>query len=498
MKTDMQLKPGKGIARIHELISQEAPAWKQGEVFQQIKNHLEANNVSFKQWVLGSEFGKTQVYAKLNEFKHHDESETTESVVATPKSKTSESHSTVGLSQATGGFDYSNLPAEDQTFLANEDRRMLHLYRNYSLDVGEILSSARDHFTSSRNGQQSQPEKDNQTFEQWFKSWGFSKTKAYDYIAQYNFIHQSQMVDGGDSELLTTFEKLPEKAKTKVAAKSTPEDLKKALLAADISSNKQYQQVVSEYNAAKQKAQELEQEKATAIEKGQALQQQLSETSQMAAKAQSQLLTSENTRHSVEAKLRDLEENPQTVKAVPEDYDQMKIEHQQLIDKVAKLTNERDDSIEKAAGLEDQLAEKGFQQDVQREAVENELTSKKEKISELDQQIAEGEKVLTQQGRLVEAQRNFRAFGEDIRQALTHGYQMLVPEDLGLFQDGSDQIQAIRDVFEVMHQFLDTGEDLVDRSVGKNIHADTPTASTPSPSGDILDMGGHVLKPKEA
>lgn len=207
-------------------------------------------------------------------------------------------------------FYYSSLPVDHQKFFKQADKKMLHIYRSYSLDVGEVLSKAQEQFKNQGTWSSSAI-----TFEKWFRSWKFSKSKVYEYISQYKYIQeQTKDLDSeGRKKLLEDFESLPAKARSKVAAQSTDEELRQELLTANITSNAQYKQVLEEYNQAKKALKEAEAQKQSVISTNQKLQSQLTDTTQKVSRHQDALLKAETDRHRLESELHDLEENPVTV-----------------------------------------------------------------------------------------------------------------------------------------------------------------------------------------
>lgn len=153
-------------------------------------------------------------------------------------------------------FDFEDkLEPEDRDFLQDLDKQMWKLYSNYSVDVGELLSKAQGRF--SNQGSRSDKH-GSATFTKWIDAWGFSKNKAYDYIRQFNFVRQAHEVGTqNEQDLISTFEKLPEKAKTKVASKSVDPAFRELVMSSNVTTNPQYLQLLKQYKAAQTENTEL-------------------------------------------------------------------------------------------------------------------------------------------------------------------------------------------------------------------------------------------------
>lgn len=374
-------------------------------------------------------------------------------------------------------LDYSSLPSSDREFLENADRQLLHIYRSYTLDIGEVLSKAQEYFSNKGNVPENAL-----TFEKWFKAWGFSKSRVYECISQYKYIQeQSKKLDSdGRRKLLDDFESLPAKARSKVAAQSTDEELRQELLTANITSNAQYKQVLEEYNQTKKALKEAEAEKQEVITNNQKLQSQLTETTQKVSRQQDALLKGETERHKLESKLHDQEENPITVEQIPDDYYQLQQEHEQLITRVQTLTAERDDNVEKRAELEDRLNELSSNQE--REELETELQLKQRELAELEKQIDQSESNLEQADNKIAANDRINDLLDRVQEALDDAARMLVPSDLRLFAPDSSQIELIENMIINVKGFAQTAENTLNN-----------LSSSEAVTGEILDPNGQAL-----
>lgn len=247
-------------------------------------------------------------------------------------------------------FDfYENLAPEDRSFLNGLDKKMWTIYRNYSYDVGELLSQAQTHF-SNQGARNDQVGHSKETLRKWFTAWGFSKSKAYDYINQYNFVRQADKVGGeNQDELIETFNQLPEKAKSKVASKSVDPEFRELVMSSNITQNAQYKRLLQEFDEAKKRLTDVSKESEQVKAQNQKLQTSLTDISMERGELQDKLLAAINAQHSAESKVNDLESDPVTVEVEPDDYQQSKRELEQA-------TQELQQRQEEVASLREQLA----------------------------------------------------------------------------------------------------------------------------------------------
>lgn len=247
-------------------------------------------------------------------------------------------------------FDfYEDLAPEDRNFLNGLDKEMWALYRKYTFDVGELLNQAQRHFLRAPGARRNQDE--SSSFEKWFTAWGFSKNKAYDYIRQYEFVHNAQDLQDGQSkeEFIETFNELPAKAKTKIASKSVDPEFRELVMSSNITQNAQYKRLLQEFDEAKKRLTDVSKESEQVKAQNQKLQTSLTDISMERGELQDKLLAAINAQHSAESKVNDLESDPVTVEVEPDDYQQSKRELEQA-------TQELQQRQEEVASLREQLA----------------------------------------------------------------------------------------------------------------------------------------------
>src|SRR5699024_2145634 len=89
-------------------------------------------------------------------------------------------------------------------------------------------------------------------FEKWYTSRGFKKRNVYNYIQIYNEV---QNLHGEDLEV---FEKLPKSLQIETSKKSADPELKQKVLDGDITTHKQYKDMLKEKEQAERRAQQAE------------------------------------------------------------------------------------------------------------------------------------------------------------------------------------------------------------------------------------------------
>lgn len=88
-----------------------------------------------------------------------------------------------------------------------------------------------------------QLEMQNNNFEKWVEDNGYSKTKAYDYIKEFNYVIENLNV-GGDR--LVKYQALPTKARLKLVANSTSDELRESLLTSGITKDSEFNEFMSQ------------------------------------------------------------------------------------------------------------------------------------------------------------------------------------------------------------------------------------------------------------
>ena len=79
---------------------------------------------------------------------------------------------------ATNDFDYSLLDAKTKEFLEERANIIYGIQSKSAYEIGKQLAKAQKGLSTRGYG----------CFEEWYRSLGFKKTKAYEYINHYNFV----------------------------------------------------------------------------------------------------------------------------------------------------------------------------------------------------------------------------------------------------------------------------------------------------------------------
>ncbi len=157
------------------------------------------------------------------------------------------------MTEALPAFDYSGLDAETATHLQNLARRALESKQRYYLDMMEIVYEAHQELVppwDKRSNQYSES-----TFRAWCASIGVSKTAAY------RLLQVQALMDNSTPEEQETLEKLPAKAIYEIARPSTPAEAVAAAKSGDITSLKEYKELMEQLKA-EQAAREAAEQKA--------------------------------------------------------------------------------------------------------------------------------------------------------------------------------------------------------------------------------------------
>lgn len=137
-------------------------------------------------------------------------------------------------------FDYSALDMETSNFLQAKELKLRNLAGNFYTELGKELKEAQDRLAKNRYG----------CFWNWLESIGIKKDTANRFIQRYNLI----IANCDDRELI---EELPLSLSYEIAKPSTLQDLKTAVLSGDITTHKQYKELLKERDEARQKAMEF-------------------------------------------------------------------------------------------------------------------------------------------------------------------------------------------------------------------------------------------------
>lgn len=158
-------------------------------------------------------------------------------------------------------FDYNGLPADTAEHLQNLARRAAQAKQRYILDMMEIVVEAHSELVApcdKHNNQHSEA-----TFRAWCASIGVGKDTAY------RLLQVQALMDGSTPEEQEVLADAPAKLLYAAAKPSAPAELVQAVKDGDITTNKQYQDLLARYNAeraAREKAEQERDEAATHIQ----------------------------------------------------------------------------------------------------------------------------------------------------------------------------------------------------------------------------------------
>lgn len=162
-------------------------------------------------------------------------------------------------------FDYSGLPADTAEHLQNLARRAAQAKQRYILDMMEIVVEAHRELCgvvapcdNSKHGNRG-----DSTFRAWCASIGVGKDTAY------RLLQVQALMDGSTPEEQEVLADAPAKLLYAAAKPSAPAELVQAVKDGDITTNKQYQDLLARYNAeraAREKAEQERDEAATHIQ----------------------------------------------------------------------------------------------------------------------------------------------------------------------------------------------------------------------------------------
>lgn len=129
---------------------------------------------------------------------------------------------------ATNDFDYSLLDVKTKEFLEESANIIYGIQSKSAYEIGKQLAKAQEKLAQNRYG----------CFEEWYRSFGFKKTKAYEYINHYNFIRsQSEQLN------IEKFEELPRKLQAEVSKPSANPEVNQAVFNGDITTHKEYKEL---------------------------------------------------------------------------------------------------------------------------------------------------------------------------------------------------------------------------------------------------------------
>lgn len=125
-------------------------------------------------------------------------------------------------------FDYSVLDTTTKEFLEERANIIYGIQSKSAYEIGKQLARAQEKLSQNRYG----------CFEEWYRSLGFKKTKAYEYINYYNFIRsQSEQLN------IEKFEELPSKLQAEMSKPSANPEANQAVFNGDVKTHKEYKEL---------------------------------------------------------------------------------------------------------------------------------------------------------------------------------------------------------------------------------------------------------------
>lgn len=125
-------------------------------------------------------------------------------------------------------FDYSVLDTTTKEFLEERANIIYGIQSKSAYEIGKQLARAQEKLSTRGYG----------CFEDWYRSLGFKKTKAYEYINHYNFVcSQNEQAN------IERFESLPKTLQTQIAKPSANPEVNQAVFDGDITSHKEYKEL---------------------------------------------------------------------------------------------------------------------------------------------------------------------------------------------------------------------------------------------------------------
>lgn len=226
-------------------------------------------------------------------------------------------------------FDYNGLPADTAEHLQNLARRAAQAKQRYILDMMEIVVEAHSELVApcdKHNNQHSEA-----TFRAWCASIGVGKDTAY------RLLQVQALMDGSTPEEQEVLADAPAKLLYAAAKPSAPAELVQAVKDGDITTNKQYRDLLARYNAEKAARQQAEQERDEAATHIQAARDMQIDTARerdtalrRAAEAEKQRDGAQklaeqrgNENTELKARIRDMENQPRDVAVVQPGEDQI-------------------------------------------------------------------------------------------------------------------------------------------------------------------------------
>ncbi|WP_342504566.1 hypothetical protein NST80_05995 [Streptococcus sp. FSL K6-1323] len=128
----------------------------------------------------------------------------------------------------TNDFNYSLVDAKTKEFLEERANIIYGIQSKSAYEIGKQLAKAQEELSTRGYG----------CFEEWYRSLGFKKTKAYEYINHYNFVcSQNEQAN------IEKFESLPKVLQAQVSKPSANPEVNQAVFNGDVKTHKEYKEL---------------------------------------------------------------------------------------------------------------------------------------------------------------------------------------------------------------------------------------------------------------
>jgi len=132
------------------------------------------------------------------------------------------------LELTTNGFNYSLVDVKTKEFLEERANIIYGIQSKSAYEIGKQLAKAQEELSTRGYG----------CFEEWYRSLGFKKTKAYEYINHYNFVcSQNEQTN------IEKFENLPKVLQAQVSKPSANPEVNQAVFDGDVTTHKEYKEL---------------------------------------------------------------------------------------------------------------------------------------------------------------------------------------------------------------------------------------------------------------
>lgn len=128
----------------------------------------------------------------------------------------------------TNDFNYSLVDVKTKEFLEERANIIYGIQSKSAYEIGKQLAKAQEELSTRGYG----------CFEEWYRSLGFKKTKAYEYINHYNFVcSQNEQTN------IEKFENLPKVLQAQVSKPSANPEVNQAVFNGDVTTHKEYKEL---------------------------------------------------------------------------------------------------------------------------------------------------------------------------------------------------------------------------------------------------------------